>query len=712
MEKIPNIQDKENESEEENEEIPVQKKKRKLDLNPAKIKFEYERYLNCKLKYPKSQFCYFYFKGTCTLGNKCQFCHGYKEFSMDRYLTFLKDKDAVENGDQHFYQKFYFDQVIPEDDYTYDSLLEYQEKHKDEFTKLYTFEELKESRPNRIIIRRALTQNLIEQFLNELFNRFKVIKLEDLNNYIYNVGYPLSIKKLLKVTKTCFFKNIKEDKKTVIYYIKNYTPDEMMTSFINSTIEYMKKGKFENYFPLNYGSISKIIFLSNKKFEPNLTLYRNQTNINEKDFLNIFIEKLMDECNKGNFDLIKNKTKDDLLGNKIVSYNIELENKLKELNINKFNYFILEEIFKDKSNNINSLKLQLLNDGYLFYFNNDNKLSVINYNKFNSFNIDNFYNNNYYYKNCFKEIDKDIDIDIELNKKMENMNINTSNDIIELNSNNIYKIQDTVINFINDENSLKYFKQKSKLFELVSIDIEGHFDTSYENIKINLIQICDDTNLKNDIYVIDFYTLKNKSNIIFTELSSILKNIFDNKNIKKIFFDGRSDLLSLHKELKVCTKNFIDLSSLYNAVNSYEKQLEFKKIPNEEKKLKNFTKCLSTCKINYYYKGLNTVLKDCHSKNCINPLKTKYHQLFSEKDFDYWTQRPIMEEFLLYTALDVKYEFDAYNNLKIKLKKVLEDFYEIKGMSENNIDLIILLISSPNHNSACNKHLNNIKNNK
>ena len=75
MEKIPNLEYRENESEEKNEELPVRKKRRKFDLNPEKIKFDYERYLNCKLKYPKSQFCYFYFKGTYTLGNKWQFCH-------------------------------------------------------------------------------------------------------------------------------------------------------------------------------------------------------------------------------------------------------------------------------------------------------------------------------------------------------------------------------------------------------------------------------------------------------------------------------------------------------------------------------------------------------------------------------------------------------------------------------------------------------------
>ena len=146
----------------------------------------------------------------------------------------------------------------------------------------------------------------------------------------------------------------------------------------------------------------KILFLTTKKFEPNLTLYKNQTNISEKDFLNIFVEKLMDECRKGNFDLIKNKTKEDLLGNKILNYNKDLENKLLKLNINKFSYFIFEEIFNEKSYNLNLLKFKLFNDGYLFYFNCENKLSTFNYNKFTSFNINDFYNNIYFYKNCFK----------------------------------------------------------------------------------------------------------------------------------------------------------------------------------------------------------------------------------------------------------------------------------------------------------------------
>ena len=188
MEKILEIKTKENDSEDEENDLLTQKRLKKLNITPEQIKSQYDAYLNCKLKYPKTQFCFFYFKGTCLLGNKCQFCHGYQEFSMDRYLTFLKDKIAVESSSQKFYQKFYFNQLIPDEEYTYDNLLEYQEKHPEEFNKKFTFDELKASRKNRLVIRKALTQSIIDNFLKDLFNRFKIINSEDLNYYIFNSG--------------------------------------------------------------------------------------------------------------------------------------------------------------------------------------------------------------------------------------------------------------------------------------------------------------------------------------------------------------------------------------------------------------------------------------------------------------------------------------------------------------------------------------------
>ena len=695
------------EEEEEIEDFPSKKSKKKLEITNDEIKIKYDKYLNCKLKYPKSQFCFFYFKDECLLGSKCQFCHGYEEFSLERFLTFLNDKTAVKYSSQKYYQKYYFNHIIPEDEYSYSNLLEYQEKHPDLFKKKFTFEELKKSRENRIVIRKLLAKDIINQFLIDLFNKFNYIKSKDLIYYIYNVGYPLSIKPILQRKDIFFTKNHKEKGKNTSYFIKNLTQEEMINIFAKIIIDHMKNGKYEDFFPIDYPSINKIIFTYSKFYEPNLGIYLQSNKISSKKLMEIIIDKLIDESNKGNFDLIKNKDKKDLIkenfNKKIIQEFYNNHFKLNNTNLSLFSLDEIENFIKEKNNNnkikINSNELQyeLFNDGNLLFINNDNKIYFLNYNKFQNFNLDEFYNNHYYFKNCFKEKD-----DLELENKIENLNINSSNEIINeniiLNQNNIYNIDNTIINFINDKNSLTYFENKSKNFEILSIDIEGQFNIN--DIKINLIQICDDTNLKNDIYIIDFNTFKINEKEIFLHLSKLLKNIFENKNIKKIFFDGKNDLLSLHKELNICVINYIDLSSLYNATNSYKELYQYK-ISKEEKNEKNFYKYVKLFKQNYFCKGLNTVLKKFHTNHCFNPLKDKYHKLFEEKEFDYWAKRPIIQEFLLYSALDVKYEFDTYTNLKNELKKVLSNFYEKKDMSEDIIDLIILLISSGNHNNAC-----------
>ena len=141
-------------------------------------------------------------------------------------------------------------------------------------------------------------------------------------------------------------------------------------------------------------------------------------------------------------------------------------------------------------------------------------------------------------------------------------------------------------------------------------------------------------------------------------------------------------------------------------MNSYREQYQFKLLKGEKDE-KDFNKCIKLCRQNYFFKGLNTVLKNYHSEHCINPLKNKYHKIFEEHPFEYWAQRPILQEFLLYSALDVKYEYNTYNNLRNELKKILINFYEIKDINDindNNIDLIILLISCGNHNASCDSY--------
>ena len=60
---------------------------------------------------------------------------------MDRYLTFLKDETALRKSCQKYYQKFYYNKIIHPEEYTYDNLLEYQEKHPEQFKNKYNFKQ-------------------------------------------------------------------------------------------------------------------------------------------------------------------------------------------------------------------------------------------------------------------------------------------------------------------------------------------------------------------------------------------------------------------------------------------------------------------------------------------------------------------------------------------------------------------------------------------
>ena len=64
---------------------------------------------------------------------------------------------------------------------------------------------------------------------------------------------------------------------------------------------------------MNFAIISKIIFTTSKFYEPNLTTFFSYKKISEKEMMDIIIDKLIDECKKGNFDLIKNKDKKELI---------------------------------------------------------------------------------------------------------------------------------------------------------------------------------------------------------------------------------------------------------------------------------------------------------------------------------------------------------------------------------------------------------------
>ena len=131
----------------------------------------------------------------------------------------------------------------------------------------------------------------------------------------------------------------------------------------------------------------------------------------------------------------------------------------------------------------------------------------------------------------------------------------------------------------------------------------------------------------------------------------------------------------------------------------------------ESNNINEFKHLLNHFETKYIYQGLNTVLYEYHPFHCINELKTKYHALFQTSPLSEWIKRPILEEFLYYSVLDVKYEYETYMNLRNDLKKIIEQFYNINELNENTLDLIILLISCGHLRFACDKYKTFISNN-
>ena len=695
-----------------NNENPKNKEKKKKNSIET-IKKNFNNYVNHKFKYPKGQFCLFYFKGTCSLNNKCQFAHGMTDFSFENYLKLINDPEAIKTELQKYWQHYNFYQLFKEYHlYPYDNLVEYQKTHKELFPKEYSLDEIRNNRNIRNIIRMPMGKEIISEFLKILFEHFPNITIDDFNKYLLYVGYPYSLKDLIKEHHDIFFtKTI--DKKMVL--IKFEKPNIILEKYIKIlTNEFNKKKKFEDIFPMSYKSLTTMINKNIGDYIPNVNQYMNLIGINEKEFVNKISIECIKECEKGNLNILKGKNKDELFI--FLDVNSLIDSSIKEIYDKHFNenktsfayiYFnFIEKCYSKKLQHeikhyekaifYKGILFQLFKEKALMFLDNSKIMNIFNYNKFKNFDVNNFYDS-YYFKKC---PDKDINDNNKMNnliKNFENLSLNN----IEFPKENIYNIQNTEIKFVNNEKSLMYFFQKSKNFKVISIDIEG--DLSSNNPTINLIQICDNSNNTSEIFVIDIYTFTHplNENVIY-----IIKNIFENKNIKKIFFDGRNDLISLHFQLNICIQNYIDLSPLYSAVKSFNDLLKF-----ESNNINDFKNLLNNFESKYIFQGLNTVLYEYHPLHCINELKTKYHTLFHTSPLSKWIQRPILEEFLYYSVLDVKYEYETYMNLRNDLKKIIEQFYNINELNENTLDLIILLISCGHLRFACDKYKTFISNN-
>ncbi|CDW90021.1 3-5 exonuclease family protein [Stylonychia lemnae] len=215
--------------------------------------------------------------------------------------------------------------------------------------------------------------------------------------------------------------------------------------------------------------------------------------------------------------------------------------------------------------------------------------------------------------------------------------------------------------------SLKTMSKQTSL----GVDLEGRLRA---NGNINLIQIaCEDV-----IYIFDMYQLTQLQNDeqLLQLTIQVLKCVFLNPSIRKVFFDGKRDLEALHFIIGVGIQNFYDAQAMHMTLFQLMEM-------HKNKKLFELKQVVTP--------GLNDVLGKHEVTHGVNSLKDKFKKVFDNytECKKYFVTRPIDPDFVSYSAQDV------------------EDLSELADIIDAKIDAVLGKNVHPNYRKNLVIHLSN-----
>ena len=196
-------------------------------------------------------------------------------------------------------------------------------------------------------------------------------------------------------------------------------------------------------------------------------------------------------------------------------------------------------------------------------------------------------------------------------------------------------------------------------FKEFGVDLEGKLNY---NGGIDLIQISIEDENTSKIFIFDIFVLK--SSVFFTKVKGFLKDLFENPDKRKIFFDCRKDSLALHLYLDIHCQNVIDLAGFHMFITSLQIFVE-----NHEN-IENFNEYIQQLQRNKI-PGLNDVLDRYGALHGKNPLKEDMKMKFSKENKDFFHKRPIPEDFIEYSAKDVEDLSDVLKKMILKTNEIL-----------------------------------------
>eukprot|EP00347_Sterkiella_histriomuscorum_P014499 403360645 len=235
---------------------------------------------------------------------------------------------------------------------------------------------------------------------------------------------------------------------------------------------------------------------------------------------------------------------------------------------------------------------------------------------------------------------------------------------------------------VNNYASLTMSLRTMKKQKSLGVDLEGRLKIGGN---INLIQIaCEEI-----IYIFDMYQIQKLSQDegLLQLTIQVLKCVFLDSGIRKVFFDGKKDVEALHFILGVGCNNYYDTQALHMVLTQLKEM-------QKNKKLFEIKHSPTP--------GLNDVLGKHEVAHGLNSLKNKFKAIFDDYQQCkvYFTTRPIDPDFVSYSAQDVQDLSELADLINAKIDSCLE-----KGLNPEYRSILVDHLSDTYCNKSCQKKI-------
>lgn len=602
----------------------------------------------------KAILCDIWFRGFCEFEkDQCKNAHGINDLIPEAFnINFLSNK-TEENS-----KKSKIKIKLKIETRNYRHYFDYQEillkKGILQKSETFTLQELNSDNEKKLFLRKLIQKDLACEYLKRLFchagkkepylqkticeKMLKKIGFSKLSLDIFNSEYFYEIKTLIT-------DGDKKFKSLVIVEAPQEDLNQQTEEKIRESVEDLIKQKKN----LTISLINNAYYKKIKPLEPPLNYFLRRRGQSLIDYLKELQErKIITFPENFNFEN-EMKIKKKMVDQEIINFWKENKKKNGLCKKTKIKTYVESKLGENGPFGRNEFEK--------FIFGSDNILINFHLGPF-VLNLQEFF--------CLRDLDEDDNDEEDKKIKKKQCTSKSDKNPKKINFNEFKNEQiEKRVTLINDFEKFQVSARFLKDFKIFAVDLEGNLSGG----AIDLIQIGVKQEEIERIFIFDIFVLKTEK--IFEEVIFFLKEILENSNKIKLFFDCQKDSFALHKCLNIHCENVIDLAGFHILLESLSFNLDCRK------SIVYALEFQPQCKL----PNLNEVLEKYQAKNGLNPFKEEMKLKFDTEPVEYFQIRPIAEKFLEYAAKDVEDLEDIYGKMMKRLMNILKDF-EVKAEVE------------------------------